>query len=299
MRKPFAPIGCAIQTHVKPDDRLSWDTRSEPGFNLCTSIEHHRCFGVYVTRTRATRISDTVFFKHQYITNPALSPESHVVAAAQQLATALKGNIPAGNETAEALTKVSELFTKIAAAKQAAAAAKEQRNRLRANPAARTTTHLPRVDVPPPRVDVPFPRVAESPQADCCIVQIVANPTVPWPVEQAPVTRSHSRSPRVDTQSSAARPNYISQDEEDDYNPPPQRRTTRSTTQSIMQEAMFACIDIYKPEYILSEDLGLLTMLRHHQSNEKHQSDAEPNVDAPHPNDVVLQNGQCGHWRRR
>ena len=25
-----------------------------------------------------------------------------------------------------------------------------------------------------------------------------------------------------------------------------------------MQEAMFACIDIYKPEYIVSEDLGLL-----------------------------------------
>jgi len=49
-----------------------------------------------------------------------------VVAAAQQLAKALKGNILAGNETAEALTKVSELFTKIAAAKQAAAAAKEQ-----------------------------------------------------------------------------------------------------------------------------------------------------------------------------
>jgi hypothetical protein len=25
-----------------------------------------------------------------------------------------------------------------------------------------------------------------------------------------------------------------------------------------MQEAMFVCVDIYKPEYILSEDLGLL-----------------------------------------
>ena len=61
MRKPFAPIGCAIQTHVKPDDRLSWDTRSEPGFNLGTSMEHHCCFRVYVNRTRATRISDTVF----------------------------------------------------------------------------------------------------------------------------------------------------------------------------------------------------------------------------------------------
>jgi hypothetical protein len=64
MQKPFAPIGCAVQMHVKPDNRLSWDTRSEPGFNLGTSMEHHRCFRVYVTRTRATRISITVLFKH-------------------------------------------------------------------------------------------------------------------------------------------------------------------------------------------------------------------------------------------
>ena len=77
---------------------------------------------------------------------------------------ALKGNIPAGNETAEALTKVCKLFTKKAAAKQAAAAAKEQGSRLRANLAARITTHLPRVDVPPPRVDVPVPRVEEPPR---------------------------------------------------------------------------------------------------------------------------------------
>ncbi len=69
-------------------------------------------------KTRATRISDTVFFKHQYITNPTVSPESHVVAAAQQLATALQGNIPTGNETAEALKKVSNIFTKIACGKK-------------------------------------------------------------------------------------------------------------------------------------------------------------------------------------
>jgi hypothetical protein len=47
------------------------------------------------------------FFKHQYITNPTVSPENLVVAAAQQLTSALKGNILAGNETAEALKKVS------------------------------------------------------------------------------------------------------------------------------------------------------------------------------------------------
>jgi hypothetical protein len=49
-----------------------------------------------------------------------------VVAAAQQLATALKGNIPAGNKTAEALKKVSALFARIAETKLKVAAAKEQ-----------------------------------------------------------------------------------------------------------------------------------------------------------------------------
>ena len=179
MRKPFFPIGCAIQTHVKPDNRRTWDTRSEPRFNLGTSMEHHRCFRVYVTRTRATRISDTIIFKHQYITNLTISPESHVVAAAQQLATALKGNIPAGNETAEALKKVSELFTKIAAAKQAAAVAKVQRNTLRV----RMMTHQPQVAVAPPRVHVQISRVAELPQADCRVVQIVEYPSVTRPVK--------------------------------------------------------------------------------------------------------------------
>ncbi len=38
------------------------------------------------------------------------------------------------------------------------------------------------------------------------------------------------------------------------------RRTTRSTSNSnsIMQEAMLTCVDIYKPRYVLSADLGIL-----------------------------------------
>jgi hypothetical protein len=154
------------------------------------------------------RISDTVLFKHQYITNPEISPKSHMVAASQQLATALKGNIPAGNKTAEALTKVSKLFTKIAAAKQAVTAAKEQQIRLRAD-ATTQITHIPRVDKPlprvnklPPRVDKPSPRMAE-PQVD-----------------QAPETRSHPLTPQNDAHSSASWPNYISQDEEIKEAPP-------------------------------------------------------------------------------
>jgi hypothetical protein len=36
------------------------------------------------------------------------------------------------------------------------------------------------------------------------------------------------------------------------------RCTTRLTSNSIMQEAMLTCVDIYKPQYVLSTDLGIL-----------------------------------------
>ena len=203
-------------------------------------------------------------FKHQYITNPEISPESLVVAAAQQLTVALKGSIPTGNETAEALTKVSELFTKIAAHKQAAATAKAQQNVLHSNPTARKTTHLPRVDpspIPrvatPPRVTIPpvdcrVPNIPTTAQEDCRVgvgeAQIVS-PDVGAPQIVKFMTARRTRA--------APRPNYISQDEEDSV-APPQRRITRSHTGSIMQEAMLSCVDVTQPNYIASEDLGLL-----------------------------------------
>jgi hypothetical protein len=182
-----------------------------------------------------------------------VSPESHVAAAAQQLATALKGNILAGNKTAEALKKVSKLFTKIAATENEAARAKEQCNRVRATLTARKTTHFP-------RVEALIPRVATGPEEDRCVEQIVANPSVPWPVAHAPATHSQSRSLRSDVQSPATRRhNYIFQDEDDQ--PPPMRCTTGSASNSIMQEAMLSCMDIYKPQYVVSSDLGTLNFV--------------------------------------
>ncbi len=124
--------------------------------------------------------------------------------AAQQLTTTLKGNILAGNETAEALNKVSKLFTKIAEAKAKVAKAKEQQNRIRTYPNARRTIPLPRVAEQNPRVELAIPRVDEAPKADCHVAQIVTNPTVSWLDVQSPRTRSQSRSPRLDVQSPAA-----------------------------------------------------------------------------------------------
>jgi hypothetical protein len=136
------------------------------------------------------------------------------------------------------------------------AKAKKQQNRIHTHPNARRATPLPRMAKQNPRVELSIPRVDEALKADCCIVQIVANPTMPWFDAQSPVTFSQSWSPRVNAQSSAARSNYILQDEEEEEEP--QWYNTRSRTMSIMQEAMLACVDISKPTYIVSQDLGLL-----------------------------------------
>jgi hypothetical protein len=123
MTRPFAPLGCAVMAHVKPKNQQTWDEHAEVGFNIGTAMEHHRCFHVYIVKTRVKRVSDAVFFKHQYITNPQITPETLVMKAAAELTSALKGTILRDAETAEALTKVGELFHKIAAAKAATAKA--------------------------------------------------------------------------------------------------------------------------------------------------------------------------------
>jgi hypothetical protein len=66
----------------------------------------------------------------------------------------------------EGLTKVSELFTRIAAMKQEVVTVKAQQNKLQAYPAVRQTPLLPRVAAPAPRVVPTIPRV-EVPKADC------------------------------------------------------------------------------------------------------------------------------------
>jgi hypothetical protein len=206
-------------------------------------MEHHRCYRIYNTKTCSTRISDTVAFQHQYITNPMVSPESHVIVAAQQFATALKGNIPTGNKMAEALTMVSTLFAKIAAAKLDAAAAKEQCSKLRTYPAARQmlespppseTTPIPRVGTTP---TAPIPKVAESPQVNYCITP-----------DDCRVSGSIVASPQNRPRNI---PNYISQDEDNDKSPA-HRYPTQSTTRSIMQEAMLSCIDFTQKTYTIT-----------------------------------------------
>jgi hypothetical protein len=185
MKHPFALLGCAVMAHITPQNRQSWDVHGNVGFNIGTVLEHHRCFHIYIVKTRATRISNLVFFKHQYITHPQLTPETLVIKAALELTSALKGTVSRKAETADAFARVSKLFHKTAEGKVATAKAKEQRNTHRTHPNARRAVPLPRVLIDPhTQPAVPLPRVQAAPPVDDCSVvgggserQIVHTPT--------------------------------------------------------------------------------------------------------------------------
>ena len=98
-RMPLAPMGCAVQFHIKPNRRKSWGEHSSDGWYLTTSPDHYRCHFIFVKATRAKRISDTVYFKHKQITQPTLSTEDLVIKAIQDLSNAIKGGNKLGSNT--------------------------------------------------------------------------------------------------------------------------------------------------------------------------------------------------------
>jgi hypothetical protein len=63
---------------------------------------------------KSERISDTVFFKHRYLTQPTVTPKDLIVKALGDLFQALKGrrNMK-GIEQIEALTKIDKLLNNI------------------------------------------------------------------------------------------------------------------------------------------------------------------------------------------
>lgn len=68
--QPLAPLGCAVLIHETPDNRHTWDAHARDGWYIGTSTEHYHNHIVWCRDTRAERISDTVWFKHKYLTNP-------------------------------------------------------------------------------------------------------------------------------------------------------------------------------------------------------------------------------------
>ena len=65
---PLAPLGCQVQMYLKPHRQTSWGKHASAGWYLGAALQHYRCHRIWNKETKAERVSDTVFFKHKYIT---------------------------------------------------------------------------------------------------------------------------------------------------------------------------------------------------------------------------------------
>jgi hypothetical protein len=93
-RTPLAPPGTKILIHEKPNQRRSWDPHGVEGWYLGPATEHYRCYRVYVSKTRAEQITDTVECFPQTIEMPFPTPTEIGIEATKTLLHTLKGPIP-------------------------------------------------------------------------------------------------------------------------------------------------------------------------------------------------------------
>ncbi len=67
-----------------------WDVHSLNGWYLGTSDEQYWCYTIYCTKTKAERISDTVFFQHCYLMQPVVTPTNTMIKVMGDLCGMLK-----------------------------------------------------------------------------------------------------------------------------------------------------------------------------------------------------------------
>ena len=196
-RMPLAPMGCAVQFHIKPSRRKTFGEHSEDGFYLKTSEEHYRTHVVFCKKTRAKRLADTVFFKHKYITQPTVTPADAIVNALTKLQDAIRGIQHSKNDAHfEALRRLEQTLQPqnkqiIKTGEQVKLPRVEQQIEL--------TQQIPRVrfDDSPPTVHNPAPTrlIVASPQKPFVERKIVEPP--PKPILKPPKYIDESIAARV------------------------------------------------------------------------------------------------------
>jgi hypothetical protein len=95
-RAPMAPPGTRIIAHETPNRRSTWDPHGQDGWYLGPALEHYRCYTVYITKTRGSRIVETVEFFPEKFTLPFPTPQDLATKAATDLTIALLHPQPAG-----------------------------------------------------------------------------------------------------------------------------------------------------------------------------------------------------------
>jgi hypothetical protein len=167
---PFVPLGMEALVHDKPNQCKTYAQHCSKGWVISTSTEHYRCWKVWSIATHTTCIAATVFFKHEYLTNPSVSPADALIAAAANLAHVIQQNAKAqhvGSKNMQDLQRLQQFFHEAATPQLTTPA----------------PAHLTSNRTPPPRVPIATPL-----------------PTLPIVSDDEDSDDDHEPPPRVPTQ---------------------------------------------------------------------------------------------------
>ena len=90
-KMPLAPMGCEAQVNEKTDKRGTWSYHSVDRRYLFTSPEHYRTHNCHIKHTKIERLSDTVQFHHERITNPTITHADKAMHTLADCVKALQG----------------------------------------------------------------------------------------------------------------------------------------------------------------------------------------------------------------
>jgi len=97
--------------YTKHLTKETWAEHSVDGYYIGTLDEHYQSHNIWVTKTKALQVSETVLFKHKYIIQPILTPKDVIIKALHDLKHALNGmKNHKGDKNLEALVKMDKLL---------------------------------------------------------------------------------------------------------------------------------------------------------------------------------------------
>ena len=209
-KMPLAPLGCAAQCFVSPEERTSFGAHSLDAWYIGTSEKHYRCYNVFIKDTRATRVTDTIMFKHKEITTPSVTHADAIVQAAKTLTDTLKGTIPTnlGETSLEELERLAALFNETAKTMSEIEATATRKHREKATASRVTVLNHHKAVTPAERAALP--RVTRPTREQEC--EAVPTTRVDALNEASPLTEN---APPQNERTTNGLPRFISQEDED------------------------------------------------------------------------------------
>ena len=113
---PLAPPGTKCIAHEKASQRGTWAPHGQHGWYVGATLEHYRCYQIYIPKTQGTRICDTVEFFPTHCAMPSVSSHGAVLYAANDLITALtkpqlnNSGLSIGDDQIVALRQLATIF---------------------------------------------------------------------------------------------------------------------------------------------------------------------------------------------